>query len=61
MLRRSGESYLKVRTKKMNPFDCNLKGEPLSYLHIWRLEGLTEKGKDKFIEPIVIEHIDKKG
>lgn len=36
-------------------FDCHLKGELLSYLRIWRLEGLTEKGKDRFISLLLGE------
>lgn len=35
--------------KEKNFFDCGLKGTALSYLNIHRLEGLSEKGKDKFI------------
>lgn len=36
-------------------FDCGLRGELLSYLRIWRLEGLTEKGKDRFISLLLDE------
>jgi len=34
-------------------FNCGLKGKTLSYLEIYRSEGLSEKGKDKFINALL--------
>lgn len=40
-------------------FNCGLKGRPLQYLEIHRLEGLSEKGKDTFIK-VLLDELHKK-